>query len=330
MPEISMPGRLRPLLDVLRRAYPNGVPPGDYTALLDFLQWFMSERSLAIVVAAVTGGDPAAVASDSAVLAGLPAGGQKGLDIAVWRVRHRLEANGWEEVARGFGTKDLHGRLSPVPDQPDYMLDSLAVLRRAYPDGIPGAEYRPLLAALHKEMSFRSVAALVGVFTGRHYVAVMNDAYGAASVDRRDRAPHRDVDHVWAKLVDHGWIPEFPLPPYEQPGFADQAITALQRAYPHGLSADDCRPLLAALNRDIDGGVGPDYDSIAYIVSEAFPDRDPVTIWHDAQAIHDGREGGWLSSKDIERCWQHLLAHGFPPSGGPRGAIEPPPTRPDS
>jgi Protein of unknown function (DUF3349) len=213
MAEISMPGRLRPLLDVLRRAYPTGVPPGDYPALLDFLQWFMSERSLAIIVAAHTDRDPAAVASDSAVLAALPAGGTKGIGKDVGRVRHRLEANGWDEVARGFGTKDLHDRISPVPDQPDYMLDSLAVLRRAYPDGIPGAEYRPLLAALHKEMSFRSVGALVGAFTGRHYVAVTNDAYGAASVDLRDRPPHRDVDRVWAKLLDHGWIPEFPPPP---------------------------------------------------------------------------------------------------------------------
>lgn len=40
----------------------------------------------------------------------------------------------------------LPGRLRPLLD----------VLRRAYPDGIPGAEYRPLLAALHKDMSFRS------------------------------------------------------------------------------------------------------------------------------------------------------------------------------
>jgi len=205
----------------------------------------------------------------------------------------------------------------------------LDILRRAYPDGIPGAEYRPLLAALHKEMSFRSVGALVGAFTGRDYLAVTNDAYGAASVDRRDRPPHRDVDRVWAKLLDHGWIPEFPLPAYEQPGFADQAITALQRAYPQGLSTDDYRPLLAALNRDIDDGVGPDYDAIAYIVGTAFPDRDPVTIWHDAQALHDTREPAGPSS-DMERCWQYLLSRGFPPSGGPGGTIEPPPAGPVS
>lgn len=93
MAEISMPGRLRPLLDVLRRAYPTGVPPGDYLALLDFLQWCMSERSLAIIVAALTDRDPAAVASDSAVLAALPAGGTKGIGQDVVRVRHRLEAN---------------------------------------------------------------------------------------------------------------------------------------------------------------------------------------------------------------------------------------------
>jgi hypothetical protein len=327
--EVSMPGRLRPLLDVLRRAYPKGVPQDDYAALLDFLQWFMSERSLATIVAAVIDGDPAAVASESAVLAALPADGLKGTDNAVWRVRHRLEASGWDEVARGFDAKDVHDRISPVPDQPDYMLDSLAILRRAYPDGIPGAEYRPLLAALHKEMSFRNVGALVGAFAGRHYVAVMNEANGASSVSRSDRAPHRDIDRVWLKLLGHGWTPEFPLPPCEQPGFADQAITALQRAYARGLSADDYQPLLAALGHDVDDGAGPAYDAIAYIVSEAFPDRDPVTIWHDALALHDSREDGKASS-DIERCRRHLLAHGFPSPGGPGGIIETPDDQPAS
>lgn len=317
MADISIPSRLRPLLDVLRRAYPNGVPRREYTALLEHLQWFMSERSLAIIVAAVVDGDPAAVAAESAVRAALPAGATRGMEKDIWRVRDRLDANGWDEAARDFVTEDLHARISPVPEQPDYMLDSLAVLRRAYPGGIPGAEYRPLLAALYKDMSFRGVGTLVGAFTGRHYVAVTNDAYGAASVVRRYRASHRDVDRMWNKILDHGWIQELPLPRYEQPGFADQAITALQRAWPHGLTADDYLPLLAALNRDSDGGSEPDYTRIAYIVSEAFPDRDPVTVWFDAQALHHADGASGPSPADVERRWQHLVAHGFPASGGP-------------
>lgn len=303
------------MLDVLRRAYPDGVPRRDYIPLIEYLQWFMSEQSLAIIVAAVINADPAAVASDSAVRAELPAGSTRRMERDIWRVRKRLDASGWDAVARDFVTRDLHTRISPVPEQPDYMLDSLAVLRRAYPDGIPGADYRPLLAALHKDMSFRGIGALVGAYAGRHYVPIYFDAQAAVSVDPGDRAPHRDVDRVWIKLLDCGWIPELPLPRYEQPGFADHAITALQRAYPDGLTASDYQPLLAALNRDTDDGFGPDYSPIAYLVGAAFPDRHPTTLWFDAQKLHDTSGAGGPSAADVERCWQHLLAHGFPPPG---------------
>lgn len=310
MAEISVPSYLLPPLGVLRRAYPKGVPRRDYTALLDVLRGHMSERSLALIVAAVIDGDPEAVAADSAALAGPPAelpAATKG----TWRVRDRLDSNGWGEVARDFEEKDLHARISPVPELPDYLLDGLAVLRRAYPDGIPGAEYRPLLAALNKDMSYRNVGALVGALTGRNYLEVANEVAGAISLVPGDRAPRRDVDRVWVKLLGHGWIPEFPLPRYEEPGFTGEAVAALRRAYPGGLTDDDYHPLLAALDRDIDG-----YTPIACILSEAFPGRDPLTIWHDVQAVHDAGKASTALPPAAERAWQHLLAHGFPPSGG--------------
>lgn len=191
---------------------------------------------------------------------------------------------------------------------PDHLLSAFGVLRRAYPDGIPGAEYRSLLAALSKEMSYRNVGALVGAFTGRHYVEVANEVEGAIGLVPGDRAPWRDVDRVWVKLLDHGWIPESPLPRYEEPGFTGEAVAALRRAYPGGLAHDDYRPLLAALDRDID-----DWTAIASIVSEAFPAREPGGIWHDVQAIH---YAGASLPAAAETAWQHLLAHGFPPSGG--------------
>jgi hypothetical protein len=313
----SVPDRLLPLLGVLRRAYPHGVPERDYMPLLDLLQWRMSERSLAIIVAALIDGDPAVVAGNSAVLAAAPAGGGcRPGDVS--RVRGRLDAKGWDEVSRSFEDKDVHARISPVPVQPDdpdsWMVEALAVLRRVYPEGIPGAEYRPLLAALHKEMSFRNIGALVGAFTGRNYVAIYFEAEGAASIAPDDRLPRGDIDRVWVKLLGNGWIPEFPLPRYEEPGFGEQAVTALRRAYPDGLADDDYLLLLAALDRDID-----DYTTIAYIVSEAFPGRDAVTIWHDVQHFHDaGKASESLPPPAAaERSWQRLLSHGFPPSGGP-------------
>jgi hypothetical protein len=314
MAEISVPSHLLPALGVLRRAYPEGVPRHDYTALLDFLRWHMSERSLALIVAAVIDGDPVAVATDSAALAGLPAELPAGAATEdIWRVRNRLDSNGWGEVARDFDEKDLHARISPIPELPDYLLDGLAVLRRAYPEGIPGAEYRPLLAALNKDMSYRNVGALVGALTGRNYLEVANEVQGATSLVPGDGAPRRDVDRVWVKLLGHGWIPEFPLPRYEEPGFTGKAAAALRRAYPGGLTDHDYHPLLAALGRDIDS-----YTPIARIVSEAFPGRDPLTIWHDVQAVHDAGNASTALPAAAERAWQHLLAHGFPPSGDAR------------
>jgi len=315
----SVPDRLLPLLRVLRRAYPHGVPGRDYMPLLDLLQWHMSERSLAIVVAALIGGDPAVVADDSAVLAAAPTGGGcRPGDVS--RVRGRLDAKGWDEASCGFEDKDVHARISPVPVPPDgpenWMAEALAVLRRAYPQGIPGTEHRPLLAALHKDMSFRNIGALVGAFTGRNYVAIYFEAQGAASIAPGDRLPRRDIDRVWVKLLDNGWIPELPLPRYEQPGFGEQAVSALRRAYPDRLADDDYLPLLAALDLDID-----DYTTIAHIVSEAFPGRDAVRIWHDVQHFHDASKASETLPPPaaVGRAWQELLSRGFPTSGGPSG-----------
>jgi Protein of unknown function (DUF3349) len=302
MAQIAVPDHLLPMLDVLRLAYPTGVPSRDYSALLDLLRWRMSERSLALIVAALIEGDPATVAADSAALAGRPAELSAGVAMKdIWRVRDRLDSNGWDDVARGFEEKDLHDRISPAPELPDYLLEGLAVLRRAYPGGIPGAEYRALLAALSKDMSYRNAGVLVGAFTGRNYVEVANEVQGATSYVPGDRAPWDDVDRVWVKLLDHGWIPEFPLPRYEEPGFTGEAVAALRRAYPGGLTEDDYRPLLAALVRSID-----DWTAIARIVNEAFPGHDPGTIWRDAQATHDA------AFPAVDTVWQHLLAHGFP------------------
>jgi hypothetical protein len=204
MTGISVPGRLRPLLGVLRRAYPDGIPRREYPALLDHLQLYMSERSLATIVAALTGAEPAAVAADSAVLSGSPAGSGPGWS-AIWCVRDRLGASGWGEVARGFQNQDLHARLSPMPEQPDYLLVSLAVLGRAYPEGIPGADYMPLLAALWRDCSLRGLSCLVGAYTGRHYAYIYHDAGGVS-----EQVTRSDADRVWQRLLDHGWIPELP------------------------------------------------------------------------------------------------------------------------
>lgn len=199
----GVPEHLLPLLGVLRGGYPHGVPDRDYLPLLEVLQFSLSERSLAALVAALTGRDPAAVADDSAKQS---AGTGKGPGIGkTGRVKDRLERHGWDDVIADAVRRETYARISPLPtDTPGYMLDSLAVLRRAYPDGIPAADYRPLLAALRRDASLRGLAELVGAYTGRHYMTVYNEVGGVSDIARED------ADRVWQRLLDNGWIPETP------------------------------------------------------------------------------------------------------------------------
>jgi hypothetical protein len=199
----GVPEYLLPLLGVLRRAYPHGVPDRDYLALLQVLQFTLSERSLSVLVAALTGKDPATVTDDSAKQSARTGRGP-GI-MRTGRVKDRLERLGWDEVIADAARRETYARMSPVPvGTPGYMLDSLAVLRRAYPDGIPAADYRPLLAALRRDSSLRGLGELVGAYTGRHYVTVYNEAGDLSDVEPDD------ADRVWQLLLDNGWVPEMP------------------------------------------------------------------------------------------------------------------------
>jgi hypothetical protein len=66
-----VPEHLRPVLAALRRAYPEGVPPGEYLPLLVALQQDMSARNLALVVGELTGKDPVVVENDAAAAASI-------------------------------------------------------------------------------------------------------------------------------------------------------------------------------------------------------------------------------------------------------------------
>lgn len=205
MSDATVSEHLRPLLEVLRRVYPHGLKERDYLPLLDFLQFSMSERSLATLVAAFTGRQAAAVAADSARLSDADSAGAGML--ATGRVADRLRAHGWGEALKGFAERETQARISPLPgDLPDYVLESLAVLRRAYPDGIPQTDYLPLLATLTRDCSHRGLSEIVGAYTGRHYMSVYNDIGGI----RDDPATRRDADRIWQRLLDNGWIPETP------------------------------------------------------------------------------------------------------------------------
>lgn len=84
----------------------------------------------------------------------------------------------------------------------DELLPSLAVLRTAYPSGLPDEDYLPLLAVLHDGYSGRQLAALVAEFTGRERVLVDNDHAKVVSLQPPDR---QRVAAVRSRLAEAGY-----------------------------------------------------------------------------------------------------------------------------
>jgi hypothetical protein len=88
---------------------------------------------------------------------------------------------------------------------PEHLKDDLSMLRRAFPDGVPGDDYMALLAVLQDDSSERNLAILVAELIGGEDVVVANDAAAATSI-YKPRV--EDVNRVRHLLLQHGWMPE--------------------------------------------------------------------------------------------------------------------------
>lgn len=91
--DMALPPHLEPVLVVLRRAYPHGLPDSDYLPLLAVLDPEFSARNLAVVVAELIDGEIAVVDNDAAAVAGY----RRPPSAEMERVRRHLLANGYEE-----------------------------------------------------------------------------------------------------------------------------------------------------------------------------------------------------------------------------------------
>jgi hypothetical protein len=87
-------------------------------------------------------------------------------------------------------------RINDALDEP------LAILRRAYPVGVPEEDYLPLLAELSEDMSEENVGIVVAELIDGERVVVANDAAAAQSISRPDRTAR---ERVRARLVAAGW-----------------------------------------------------------------------------------------------------------------------------
>jgi hypothetical protein len=81
-------------------------------------------------------------------------------------------------------TLPLENLTLQPPAQPPLLdavlLPAYRLLRSAYPDGMPQADYRAVLSLLYDHFSDRNLAALIAAFTGKAPEIVLNDLYGCA------------------------------------------------------------------------------------------------------------------------------------------------------
>jgi hypothetical protein len=85
-----------------------------------------------------------------------------------------------------------------------WLLRDSAVLRAAYPEGVPPDEYEPLVYILADTMSFRGVSELLDYCGIQDYTSAYQDVMGV--VDRHDLYADR-AKPVLEKLIRHGYDP---------------------------------------------------------------------------------------------------------------------------
>jgi hypothetical protein len=86
---------------------------------------------------------------------------------------------------------------------PPHLRSVLETLRKAYPDGVPGEDYLPLLVALWPDFSDRNLAAVVAELLDGEPAIVSHDATAAIGVQRRPSP--QDVNRVRGLLAAAGY-----------------------------------------------------------------------------------------------------------------------------
>lgn len=78
---------------------------------------------------------------------------------------------------------------------------TIAMIRQAYPAGVPDALVHPLARALYEHMSDRQLAATLSVLSGEDPAVAINKVYEAAAMEWE----HPTVQSVVAVLRTHGY-----------------------------------------------------------------------------------------------------------------------------
>lgn len=192
------------ILGWLRAGYPNGVPRGDYVALLGILHRQLTTTELDQIVDALKRNAEQGTAAISRedieqVISARTFQNASPDDIA--RVSARLAAGGWPLA----GTAAMHRQTDGLgPDAKDGLLGRVtAWLKKGYPSGVPQQDYIPLIALLRRRLSDDDVREVVELLVADGTIPADRADIGAAIVRVTDAMPSEaDLRRVREQLGD--------------------------------------------------------------------------------------------------------------------------------
>jgi Protein of unknown function (DUF3349) len=211
-PSPQREGLLQRIVGWLRTAYPVGVPPQDYVAVLGVLRRVLTAAEVDRVVQHLTDDAKSGQAIITRELDQDPVENVVRPTAAedVGRVSARLAAAGWP-----LGAPDTNA----CDDQPvtaeargGVVTRIVDWLRKGYPTGLPARDYIPLIALLRRRLTDAEVAQVSHQLATSGTLPTDRVDVGAAIAKVTSELPSdEDVKRVRQYLADHGWPVEFPM-----------------------------------------------------------------------------------------------------------------------
>ena len=214
------------ILGWLRAGYPEGVPRGDYVALLGILHRQLTPTELDEIVDALKrhaaqGAASVSVDDIERVIAEYTF--QSATDADIARVSARLAAGGWP-LAGSTSLTQTDAAVDAAGDNPPVTVDEgtqdgagaakdgvlariMAWLKNGYPSGVPQTDYIPLIALLRRRLSDEQVREVVDLLVADGALPTDHADIGAAIMKVTDEMPspedlQRVRDHLDESELD--------------------------------------------------------------------------------------------------------------------------------
>lgn len=210
------------ILNWLRAGYPEGVPRGDYVALLGILQRSLTTHEVERLALRLRESQGSTITDEQIGHLIRHTALKEPSESDVRRVASRLAQGGWPlEVAPSVAVATQEPPRATVMSRIERIVNWL---KGGYPQGIPEADYVPLLAVLRRRLSPEEINELADrilrdgllpaerVEVGVEYLRVTNELPSEAELQRVSR-----------KLVEAGIDVSYEPPPWSRPnGSTDQ------------------------------------------------------------------------------------------------------------